>query len=576
MPAAADVTGQARAAARPPERPARNGRAAWLWYLVLAAAVGGFVLSARALAPYSPDDAFIGYRYAENLATGQGLAFNPGERPVEAYSNFLWILVCALLHAAGLPLPYAAPRLGILIGAASVAVLWLIYRRGGLSPLGALLPLLILSTSGPFALYAISGMETPLFGLLLLTTMLAVHHLFSTRTFLAYLSVSAACILLALSRPEGFIAFPIIALYVFIVSRRGSGEARHPRSGMTYLVIASLVFLGAMLMYNAWRVYYFGEALPTPLLSKGGAGGAVTDAWVINRDVYFKRQGSAYAPFGYYYLALTLIAAAGVSLSRFPAAARHTASTAFILSLAYLLLYPNFVDWMPGMRYYAPLVGLLLIPAVHIQSPRVARFRPRWDARRVVRSLTVGGAILALSVWGLATLGIYAQGWETLARTSLVPLARWLRDTMPRDSLLATSDVGIVPYFSGLRTMDIHPKSLTDLHIARNGFSADYFLSRKPSVVMLTSYGLPDARIRREHSDLVKDSRFTSAYRLVGVLRYSWFDDASYRAYVRRDLPVSDEHLARFPSGLGTVWKLTERASTGEEGPAEPYSAARR
>ena len=36
------------------------------------------------------DDAFISFRYARNLARGDGLVFNPGESPpVEGYSNLL-------------------------------------------------------------------------------------------------------------------------------------------------------------------------------------------------------------------------------------------------------------------------------------------------------------------------------------------------------------------------------------------------------------------------------------------------------------------------------------------------------
>ena len=44
------------------------------------------------------DDAFISFRYAENLANGQGLVFNPGER-VEGYSNPLWTVLFAVIIA---------------------------------------------------------------------------------------------------------------------------------------------------------------------------------------------------------------------------------------------------------------------------------------------------------------------------------------------------------------------------------------------------------------------------------------------------------------------------------------------
>ena len=37
------------------------------------------------------DDAYISFRYAQNLLDGHGLVFNPGD-PVEGYSNLLWVL----------------------------------------------------------------------------------------------------------------------------------------------------------------------------------------------------------------------------------------------------------------------------------------------------------------------------------------------------------------------------------------------------------------------------------------------------------------------------------------------------
>src|SRR5208337_3877077 len=40
------------------------------------------------------DDAYISYRYTENLVRGEGLVFNHGER-VEGYSNFLYVLAVA-------------------------------------------------------------------------------------------------------------------------------------------------------------------------------------------------------------------------------------------------------------------------------------------------------------------------------------------------------------------------------------------------------------------------------------------------------------------------------------------------
>src|SRR5438552_12188088 len=75
--------------ARPRRAPFGSGAfSAGAWLAIL---VG--VLHAARLA-WATDDAFISFRYADNLVRGLGLVYNAGER-VEGYSNFLWTLWCA-------------------------------------------------------------------------------------------------------------------------------------------------------------------------------------------------------------------------------------------------------------------------------------------------------------------------------------------------------------------------------------------------------------------------------------------------------------------------------------------------
>jgi hypothetical protein len=70
--------------------------------LIAAAMVSGATRWLRG--PVAFDDAYVSFRYAENLVHGlvhgHGLVFNPGER-VEGYSNFLWVLLAATAIAAG-------------------------------------------------------------------------------------------------------------------------------------------------------------------------------------------------------------------------------------------------------------------------------------------------------------------------------------------------------------------------------------------------------------------------------------------------------------------------------------------
>jgi len=49
------------------------------------------------------DDAMISMRYAKNLASGSGLTWNPGEAPVEGFSNPAWVFLMALFHLFPIP-----------------------------------------------------------------------------------------------------------------------------------------------------------------------------------------------------------------------------------------------------------------------------------------------------------------------------------------------------------------------------------------------------------------------------------------------------------------------------------------
>ena len=52
----------------------------WVGYLALA------LLGLHLLGEYLPDDAFIHFRYARNLAAGEGWGYNPGDT-----SNAAWL-----------------------------------------------------------------------------------------------------------------------------------------------------------------------------------------------------------------------------------------------------------------------------------------------------------------------------------------------------------------------------------------------------------------------------------------------------------------------------------------------------
>jgi hypothetical protein len=520
---------------------------------VLFAAVVFCVACAFFMMDYVPDDSYISFRYAENLANGHGLRFNPTEQPVEGYSNLLWILLCALLHAFGFNLPDVVPTVGVLLSIFNVTLLWALYRRRGLPALQMLFPLLVLAGSGPVVMYAVSGMEMPLYAFLLLLMLFFLDSVLSRGRFADYVLLVAASFLLSLCRPEGMTALPIAVAAILWLRRRKTGETRGETRWRRKLLLSLLGFAVCLSVYHGWRVVYFGEWLPTPLLSKGGGGVSLVFAWAENLKFYFVKHMYYTPPLGYYFIALFILSITGLKLSRSVGGLKRTEAVAVVVVAVYTLIYFNFKDWMPGMRYHSPYIAVLLLPAAHIQTPFFAGQKLQ---RSMVPFWLVGLAAVVLNLGVLAELRVVAHISESSNQVCAVALGKWLKKNMPADAVLATSDVGAIPYFSGLETIDINPRSLTDIYIAKNGFSVDYVAKRDPDVIIVPSRSFAVAKFYPEHFEMASDIRFDKT-RLIGVSRSDWYEDRSYWVYVKKSFPeLTDEQVTTFPHGLGSLTRV--------------------
>ncbi len=88
-----------------------------------------------------------------------------------------------------------------------------------------LLPLLILAGSGPVVMYAVSGMETPLYAFFLLLMLYLLELALSGGKAVHYALLAASGFLLSLCRPEGAAAFPVMALAALLLKHRGKQGA---------------------------------------------------------------------------------------------------------------------------------------------------------------------------------------------------------------------------------------------------------------------------------------------------------------------------------------------------------------
>lgn len=209
--------------------------------------------------PHVTDDAYISFRYAYNLAVGNGLVFNPGEH-VEGFSNPLWTLLLAGFFAAlGFPLPDIARSLGLLSALGTLIVLWQVVRKHfPMDPsTSTTLVLGFVVLSPGFHVYATAGLEGPLLGFLL-TLGVALSLQEDSRSRL-----SAALLfgLAGITRPEG----PLYAGLWFLSTLRPSPSLRETLRGE---FARAAVLLLPILSWQVFRLANYGAWLPNTALAK--------------------------------------------------------------------------------------------------------------------------------------------------------------------------------------------------------------------------------------------------------------------------------------------------------------------
>src|SRR5438132_5092913 len=173
------------------------GRARSLGPLAVPAAAAVTLAVATFRLRFGIDDAFINFRFAENLAAGLGPVFNAGER-VEGYTTPAWVFLLAGLHRLGAPLLGTAHVLGIAAAATTVLVAGALATRAAprLGALAGAFAAVLVALHPGVVLWTASGMETCIFLLLVLLGVAA-----GTMTEAAALA-GVLCGLAAITRPE--------------------------------------------------------------------------------------------------------------------------------------------------------------------------------------------------------------------------------------------------------------------------------------------------------------------------------------------------------------------------------------
>ena len=410
------------------------------------------------------DDAWIYFRYADNLFGGCALAYNCADGPIEGFTSPLYLALLALVAPLGIEWPAASRAIGaacLTLTFGAVVLLCARIRAGGEDERDAILvpaaAVGVLMLDEYVLVNAVTGLETAL------------------AAFVATWIFAAACredmrglrtllVLGVLARPE----LALFALLLPILPRTRN---------LGYL--APLAAAGCGMLVIRW--WLFGDFLPNTFWVK--AGGTARHFELGLRYV------------GECLLDFPLVLASPLALLH--RRLRSEVSWILAIAVAWLAFFlRSGGDFFDFSRLFFPLVPVLTVLAVSGLFAAVDAV----GGERKWRGLAVGHlAVLA----ALAILGALVWKTHALRAFDVHPkharweqVGVWLGRHHP-GARVATTPIGVIGYRSGAHIVDL--AGLTSREIAHRGavepnfvnlgherYHTDWVLSQRPDLIVTT------------------------------------------------------------------------------------------
>ena len=486
--------------------------------LVFGVSLALFLVLAWRFFDHTVDDAFISYRYARNLAEGQGLVWNAGQR-VEGYTDFLWVVALAGALCAGIDAELASKLLGLAAGAATLAAVVRASPRSDRYPEVAWLAPVLAAVSPALSVWATGGLETAAFAALVTWTVVLALPALEDQPLRPICAVLAAAA--ALTRPEGVGVAALVAGGIALLRRPRHETART-------LARFGWVFLALFLPYFFWRWSYYGDLLPNTFYAKVG--------WSVSQLERGLRYLAAFLRESGYWL---LLPYAGLVWCERRARAALLGMTALGYT-AYVAAVGG--DGLPMYRFLVPVLPLWFLLAAEGLAGALARFGARRGARAALGALALG--LCLRSAWP-AFQGPSAHYVDQDRREVAAwrEIGRWFAERVPASASIAVIPAGALPYFSRLRAIDM--LGMNDRTIAHTAapvgagqaghekYDVDYVLAQKPTYVLAGVYGLSPVAVPAQQLvrpdypaelRLLESPEFRASYVLrLGRAESGWF-----------------------------------------------------
>jgi len=200
------------------------------------------------------DDAMISMRFAKNFAEGYGLVWNPGETPLEGYTNPLWVVFMAIFHLFPIPAPKISLFIqlsGALFLLANLVFVKKIAEEITDSLIAPYLAVILTALYVPLNNWSLQGMEVCVLVLLISAVGYLTIHSIKNEKFSKWIYI-----LLFLGT---FVRMDMIVPYLvywgFLIIFDSKNRMKHIIWGAGFLAFS-------LVSQSLFRHYYYGDLLP--------------------------------------------------------------------------------------------------------------------------------------------------------------------------------------------------------------------------------------------------------------------------------------------------------------------------
>ena len=483
--------------------------------------------------PRTIDDAFITFRYARNIVHGVGFIYNAGERVLGTTTPLytLWMATLALISGSE-NFPLFALVTNALADAASTYLLYHLGRRLSNSSLVGWAIALLWAVSPMSVTFAIGGMETSVFILLMLATFAA--HM-ERRPYLT--AVLAALSLL--TRPDAGLIVVLIFIQLSWQALRSPRSSLHaPRSTLCVVGLWILVFALVIAPWAIFATAYFGNPLSQSMFAKSIAYRLEPEEGLVRLLQHFSVpffESDVFDLGGLIrlvvYLALYLIAA----LAAFRREPRSLPFFAYPLlyAAAFAIANPLIFRWYLAPPTPAYMLGILLGAShilarlVSVRNPRSAT--PALRAGASVRNLIFGTVVAIYMVLSLVAWTLHPDHGPDRPAPQMAyiqlelfyhQVAADLKPHVRPDTVIAAGDIGALGYDTNARILDtlglISPQTLRhypldpSLYVIPYAMSPQLILDQQPDWLVA-----PEVYLRR---GVLPNTQFQAQYQLLETI----------------------------------------------------------